>query len=74
MLCSLLMLTGVAAHAQAPPLPQPVGYVNDFANVIPPDAEQRIIAALRRTPFRDGADDSVAEGAGAAAASASSPK
>ncbi len=47
-LCSLMMLTGVAAHAQAPPLPQPVGYVNDFANVIPPDAEQRITALAER--------------------------
>lgn len=47
-LCSLMMLTGVAAHAQVPPLPQPVGYVNDFANVIPPDAEQRITALAER--------------------------
>jgi len=47
-LCSLLMLTGVAAHAQAPSLPQPVGYVNDFANVIPADAEQRITALAER--------------------------
>lgn len=47
-LCGLLMLSGVAAHAQAPPLPQPVGYVNDFANVIPPDAEQRITVLAER--------------------------
>ena len=30
--------------AQPPALPQPVGYVNDFANVIAPDAEARLVA------------------------------
>jgi len=46
--CSLFLLTGVQAHTQPPPLPQPVGYVNDFANVIPADAEQRITALAER--------------------------
>ncbi len=46
--CCLSTSTGVVAHAQAPPLPQPVGYVNDFANVIPADAEQRITALAER--------------------------
>jgi uncharacterized protein len=48
--CSLVTLAGVTeqAHAQAQPLPQPVGYVNDFANVIPADAEQRITALAER--------------------------
>lgn len=45
--CGLLVLAGVEARAQAP-LPQPVGYVNDFANVIPADAEQRIAALAER--------------------------
>lgn len=47
-----MLLTPLAslrvAHAQPPALPQPVGYVNDFANVIPPDAEQRIDDLARR--------------------------
>ena len=48
-----LVWLGVAAvpfrvPAQPPPLPQPVGYVNDFANVIPPDAEQRLVLLAER--------------------------
>ncbi len=43
----LLVLTGAEVPAQAP-LPQPVGYVNDFANVMPADAEQRITALAER--------------------------
>ncbi|MFY7922685.1 MAG: TPM domain-containing protein, partial [Gemmatimonas sp.] len=34
--------------AQPPALPQPVGYVNDFANVIAPDAEARLVALAER--------------------------
>lgn len=34
--------------AQPPPLPQPVGYVNDFANVIPAEAEQRLTLLAER--------------------------
>lgn len=36
-----LMFPGIAG-AQPPALPQPVGYVNDFANVLSPDAEARL--------------------------------
>lgn len=36
------------APAQPQPLPQPVGYVNDFANVIPAEAEQRLDDLARR--------------------------
>jgi uncharacterized protein len=46
-------VTSVALAAQTPapanaPLPQPVGYVNDFANVLSPEAEARIDALARR--------------------------
>jgi uncharacterized protein len=34
--------------AQPPALPQPVGYVNDFANVIAPDAEARLVSLAER--------------------------
>jgi uncharacterized protein len=41
----LLALLPVASlSAQPPALPAPVGYVNDFANVIPPDAKARLEA------------------------------
>lgn len=47
-LVPLTVVALVAARAplaaQTPPLPSPVGYVNDFANIIPPDAEQRLTA------------------------------
>lgn len=45
-LSSVFALSSVEAQPQ--PLPQPVGYVNDFANVIPADAEQRITALAER--------------------------
>ena len=38
---ALLLLVAAPLGAQEP-LPRPVGYVNDFADVIPPEAEQRI--------------------------------
>lgn len=39
---------GALLRAQPGPLPAPVGYVNDFANVIPPDGRQRIEALALR--------------------------
>jgi uncharacterized protein len=46
-------VTSAALAAQTPapanaPLPQPVGYVNDFANVLSPEAEARIDDLARR--------------------------
>jgi uncharacterized protein len=46
--CAALLVMPLPLLAQAPPLPQPVGYVNDFANVIPPDAEQRLALLAER--------------------------
>lgn len=43
-----LVVTPRHVPAQPPPLPQPVGYVNDFANVIPADAEQRLTQLAER--------------------------
>jgi uncharacterized protein len=40
--CLALLLPGATGGAQPPALPQPVGYVNDFANVLPPEAEARL--------------------------------
>lgn len=48
-LVAALLVVAASAFAQA--LPRPVGYVNDFANVIPADDEQRmeqIIAAVKK--------------------------
>mgnify|MGYP002654227934 CR=1 FL=1 len=46
----LLAMMGAAAPlgAQPPALPQPVGYVNDFANVIPDEVERRLVALAER--------------------------
>lgn len=44
---ALLLLSSVG-HTQPPPLPQPVGYVNDFANVIDAAAESRLDDLARR--------------------------
>lgn len=45
-----------ALQAQPQPLPAPVGYVNDFANVIAPDARQRIEALADRVRAATGGD------------------
>lgn len=37
-----LLLPGATGGAQPPALPQPVGYVNDFADVLPPEVEARL--------------------------------
>jgi uncharacterized protein len=37
-----LLPTGLLAQGGAPPLPQPVGYVNDFAGVLSPEASARV--------------------------------
>lgn len=44
----LLTLLPQRLPAQPPPLPQPVGYVNDFANVINLDAEARLVLLAER--------------------------
>lgn len=48
LLLALLALAQFPAWAQPAPLPQPVGYVNDFANVIATDAEERIRSLAER--------------------------
>lgn len=40
--CLSLLAPAAVAGAQPPALPQPVGYVNDFANVLAPDVEARL--------------------------------
>lgn len=45
---ALAIVATRALPAQPPALPQPVGYVNDFANVIPADAEQRLTQLAER--------------------------
>lgn len=45
---ALLPFVPSRGQAQAPALPQPVGYVNDFANVIPAEAEQRLTMLAER--------------------------
>lgn len=47
---------GGPLHAQPAPLPAPVGYVNDFANVIAPDARQRLEALAERVRAATGGD------------------
>ena len=56
----LLAMMGALAPlgAQPPALPQPVGYVNDFANVIPDEVERRLLnhfADLFAVEFREDA-------------------
>lgn len=52
-----IALTVVAAPARAQvQLPQPVGYVNDFANVIPADAEDRITRIIDEVRTKSGGE------------------
>ncbi len=58
----LIALWSVPAQivaAQPPPIPSPVGYVNDFANVISPDAKAQLESIARIVQTRSGGEIAV---------------
>ncbi|HET8654744.1 MAG TPA: TPM domain-containing protein, partial [Longimicrobiaceae bacterium] len=55
-----LLAAGAAAPAAAQlQLPKPVGYVNDFANVIPPEQEARITRLIEEVRAKSGGEIAV---------------
>ncbi len=50
----------VIGQAAEPPIPRPVGYVNDFAQVIEPDWAERITAVCRELDEKTGTEITVA--------------
>lgn len=59
-LLACVLLFALPALARAPELPRPVGYVNDFANVVDPTQGQRITAVCRELEEKTGAQIAVA--------------
>ena len=52
--------SGVAGLAKEPDIPQPIGYVNDFADVVEPDIERQIVNICRELDEKTGTELTVA--------------
>lgn len=59
LLAAGLLLAGLVA-GQEPSIPQPIGYVNDFADVIDPEMEQQITEVCRELDEKTGTEITVA--------------
>src|SRR3989337_2822149 len=59
LLAATLLSAGLTA-GQEPAIPQPIGYVNDFADVIAPEIEHQIAAVCHELDEKTGAEITVA--------------
>jgi uncharacterized protein len=55
----LIVAVALPAFAVDPPIPQPQGYVNDLAGVIPPDARQRMTQTIQTLKDKTGSEIAV---------------
>lgn len=53
---ALVVALAAPAGAQLKQLPRPTGYVNDFANVIPPEEERRILQIVEEVRAKSGGE------------------